>query len=231
MNKKIIELYHGSDKIIEAPVYGLGRERNDFGRGFYCTESLELAKEWGVGGDRDGFANKYLFDTEELNILQLNSEDYTILNWIAVLVNFRDFRIKNPIAGRAKRYLLENFFVNVNAFDVITGYRADDSYFDFAEAFLNNTITVRQLSIAMQLGNLGEQYVIKSKYAFSKLQFDGFESAERKLYFPKRKARNDEATKKYNELVQMTDDDLYMADIIRGNIKNDDPRIPRNLRS
>lgn len=231
MNENIIKLYHGSDKIIEVPTYGLGRERNDFGRGFYCTESLELAKEWGVGGDNDGFANKYLFDTEGLNILHLNSEDYTILNWIAMLVNFRDFRIRNPIAGRAKRYLLENFFINANAFDVIIGYRADDSYFDFAEAFLNNAITIRQLSIAMKLGKLGEQYVIKSQYAFSKLQFDGFESADRKLYFPKRKARNDEATKAYNELVQMTDDDLYMVDIIRGNIRNDDSRIPRNIRS
>lgn len=39
-------LYHGSEKILEKPVYGFGRTDNDYGRGFYCTEDRELAKEW-----------------------------------------------------------------------------------------------------------------------------------------------------------------------------------------
>jgi hypothetical protein len=229
MKDNILKLYHGSDKVIEEPTFGLGRIHNDFGLGFYCTENIELGKEWGVSNDSDGFVNKYIFDTTDLTILQLNSPDYTILNWIAILVNFRQFRIKNPIAAKGKRYLLDNFFINVNAYDVITGYRADDSYFDYAEAFLNNTISVQQLSTAMRLGKLGEQVVIKSQYAFSRLQFDGFECADRLLYYPKRKARNDEATLAYNNLLQMTDEDLYLAEIIKGNIKNDDARIPRNL--
>lgn len=52
-------LYHGSEKIIETPVYGKGNLRNDYGRGFYCTESEELAKEWACSNHRDGFANVY----------------------------------------------------------------------------------------------------------------------------------------------------------------------------
>jgi hypothetical protein len=74
----------------------------------------------------------------------------------------------------------------VNAYDLITGYRADDSYFDFAEAFLNNAITVRQLSRAMQLGKLGEQIVIKSKYAFSKIKSFN-DIFKRKIYFNNRR--------------------------------------------
>ena len=42
-------LYHGSKDIIEHPRYGAGKPYNDYGRGFYCTESLDLAKEWGGG--------------------------------------------------------------------------------------------------------------------------------------------------------------------------------------
>ncbi len=103
-----------------------------FGPGFYCTESDELAKEWAVSSLRDGFSNRYTLDTEYLSVLRLNSPEYTILNWIAVLVEHRLFSVKTPVAGRAKRYLIDNFSVNVNAFDVITGYRADDSYFDYA---------------------------------------------------------------------------------------------------
>ena len=96
------------------------------------------------------------------------------MNWIAVLVTHRLFSIKSPAAQRAKRYLIDNFGVNVNAYDLIIGYRADDSYFDFAASFLNNGISVQQLANAMRLGKLGEQIVIKSKYAFSLLHYDGF---------------------------------------------------------
>lgn len=166
---KIITLYHGSENIVEVPAFGKGRRNNDFGLGFYCTESEALAMEWAVSDLHDGYANRYTLDTEYLKILHLNSPQYTILNWIAVLVEYRLFTLKNPVARRAKQYLIDNFAVNVNAYDIITGYRADDSYFDYAETFLNNGISVEQLARAMRLGKLGEQIVVKSQYAFSKL--------------------------------------------------------------
>lgn len=168
-----ITIFHGSEKIVEQPVFGAGKRNNDFGLGFYCTASEALAKEWAVSSLRDGFVNRYTLDTEYLNILNLNSPDYTILNWIAVLVEHRLFAIKTPVARRAKRYLIDHFGVNVNSYDLITGYRADDSYFDYAESFLNNGISVEQLAQAMRLGKLGEQIVVKSKFAFSRLKFEG----------------------------------------------------------
>ena len=226
---RIITIYHGSEQIVEMPTFGLGRQNNDFGLGFYCTESEELAKEWAVSSIRSGFSNRYTLDTEFLNILNLNSPDYTILNWIEVLVEHRLFTIKTPVARRAKRYLIDNFGVNVNAFDLITGYRADDSYFDYAESFLNNGISVQQLARAMRLGKLGEQIVIKSKFAFSKIQYEGFDVAEKEKYYVLRKARDDEANQTYLETLEEESDGLYIQDIMRGGIKNDDPRIPRNL--
>ena len=69
MEKKII-LFHGSEKVIEHPVFGAGKKHNDFGLGFYCTESEALAKEWAVSSLRDGFANRYTLDTEYLRVLQ-----------------------------------------------------------------------------------------------------------------------------------------------------------------
>ena len=177
--QKHLTVYHGSKQIVGIPTFGLGRNNNDFGLGFYCTESSDLAKEWAVSSLSDGFANRYTLDTEYLNILNLNSPDYTILNWIAVLVQHRLFSIKTPVARRAKQYLVEHFGINVNAYDLVVGYRADDSYFDFAEAFLNNAITVEQLSRAMRLGKLGEQIVLKSQFAFSKIKYEGFEVAEK----------------------------------------------------
>lgn len=228
MEKKIT-IYHGSEKIIENPIFGGGKRYNDFGFGFHCTESEELAKEWAVSSLRDGFSNRYTLNIEYLNILNLNSPAYTILNWIAILVEHRLFSIKNPVAGRAKRYLIENFSVNVNAFDLIIGYRADDSYFDYAESFLNNGITVEQLAQAMRLGKLGEQIVIKSPFTFSNLKYEGFTVAEKEQYYVSRKSRNDEANRLYFEMLEQESDGLYMQDIIRGGIKNDDLRIPRNV--
>ena len=227
--EKQITVYHGSTQIVEVPIFGEGRKNNDFGLGFYCTESNDLAKEWAVSSLRDGFSNRYTLDAEYLNILNLNSPDYTILNWMAVLVEHRLFSIKTPVARRAKRYLIENFGVNVNAYDLIIGYRADDSYFDYAEAFLNNTITVEQLSRAMRLGKLGEQIVIKSKLAFSKIRFEGFEVAEKGTYYVLRKARDDAAGQMYLDIQEEESDGLYIQDIMRGGVTNDDPRIPRNL--
>lgn len=226
---KLLTVYHGSEQIVEVPTFGKGKKNNDFGLGFYCTESDNLAKEWAVSSLRNGFSNRYTLDTEYLNILNLNSPDYTILNWIAVLIEHRLFSIKTPVAKRAKRYLIDNFGVNVNAFDLITGYRADDSYFDYAESFLNNGISVEQLARAMRLGKLGEQIVIKSKFAFSRLQYEGFDVAQKDTYYVLRKARDDEANQLYLEMLEEESDGLYILDIMRGDIKNDDPRIPKNL--
>ena len=227
--EKLITIYHGSEQIVEVPTFGKGRKNNDFGLGFYCTESLDLAKEWAVSSLRNGFANRYSLDTEYLKILNLNSPDFTILNWIAVLVEHRLFSIKTPVARRAKQYLIDNFGINVNTYDVITGYRADDSYFDYAESFLNNGISVDQLARAMRLGKLGEQIVIKSQYAFSRLKFEGFEVAEKDTFYVLRKARDDEANQLYLEMLEEEDDGLYIRDIMKGGITNDDPRIPRNI--
>lgn len=227
--EKLITIYHGSEQIVEVPTFGKGRKNNDFGLGFYCTESDELAKEWAVSSLRNGFSNRYTLDTEYLNVLNLNSSEYTILNWIAVLVEHRLFSIKTPVARRAKRYLIDNFGVNVNAYDLITGYRADDSYFDYAESFLNNGISVEQLARAMKLGKLGEQIVIKSQFAFSKLSYEGYDVAEKDVFYVLRKARDDEANQLYLQMLEEESDGLYIQDIIRGGIKNDDPRIPRNL--
>lgn len=227
--EKQIKIYHGSEKNIIKPIFGEGKKNNDFGLGFYCTNDINLAKEWAVSSLKDGFANKYILNIEYLKILNLNSSEYTILNWIAILVEHRLFSLKSPVAQRAKKYLIDNFGINVNAYDVIIGYRADDSYFDYAESFLNNSITVEQLAKAMKLGKLGEQIVIKSQYAFSCLTYDGFEIAKKEEFYEYRKVRNDNANKMYLDILEDESDGLYIRDIIRLEIKNNDTRIPRNI--
>lgn len=40
-----MRLYHGSPNKVIVPQYGLGEEKHDYGKGFYLTENVELAKE------------------------------------------------------------------------------------------------------------------------------------------------------------------------------------------
>ena len=39
-------VFHSSDYIVEKHVFHERKKSNDYGYGFYATESLELAKEW-----------------------------------------------------------------------------------------------------------------------------------------------------------------------------------------
>jgi hypothetical protein len=224
-----MKIFHGSQSVIKVPQYGLGKVGNDFGLGFYCTESEDLAKEWSVQPNSDGFANAYELDMKGLNVLRLNTPEFTVLNWMAILVSHRQFKLKVPVAGAAYHYLKSRFAVNVDAYDVVIGYRADDSYFDFAEAFLNNSISVEQLAVALRLGKLGEQVVIKSQAAFGRIRFTGFSTAASALYYPRRQARDDSAGREFEELLSRNDfNGLYMNAILAQRIGNDDERIPRN---
>ncbi len=222
MSKKI--LYHGSPEIVTKPEFGLGKTYNDYGSGFYCTEHLELAKEWSVTEGVDGYSNKYEIDTSGLSILNLSSSDYTILHWLAILVEYRRFQITTTVMRRGVEYLKENFSVDISSYDAITGYRADDSYFKFAKAFLTNQISLVQLSYAMKLGSLGEQFVLKSPTAFEKIEFLSYETCDSSIYYPKRKARNDAARNAFNAELEKDDlDGMFMRDVIRNEVKKDDP--------
>ena len=222
-------LYHGSPEIVEAPVYGKGSETNDYGRGFYCTETQELAKEWACPTIKGGFSNKYEFDLTDLKVLHLNKEGYNILNWIAILLNNRKFPKRSPIARQASKYILEEFLPDISGYDVIWGYRADDSYFSYAKDFLNNTISVNQLSQAMKLGELGEQVVLMSSKAFEKIKFLEYEIVDGSIYNPRRMDRESRARNAYLDnhgaYFEISQGDLFVRDIISQKVKNDDPRL------
>ena len=162
METASIELWHGSSHVIKHPEYGLVKPNNDYGRGFYCTRSVELAKEWACAGMDDGFANRYTLTTDGLLFLDLSQPPYTILNWLAMLVENRRFQPTTAVAAQGIEYLKQVFLPDASQADVIVGYRADDSYFSFARAFVNNAISIDQLAEAMRLGELGKQIVLAS---------------------------------------------------------------------
>ena len=217
-----LTIFHGSGQVIERPTFGLGNPHNDYGLGFYCTESPELAREWGASEEADGFANRYSLDAKGLTELNLNDGSYTILHWLAVLLENRTFRVSGDIAPLARTFLLDRFSVDYHSYDLMRGYRADDSYFSFG-------LSLSRLERAMALGNLGEQVVVRSEKAFSRLVFEGFETADRTVYYPRKMARDHEARAIYREELKLADlaGDYTISDIMREDWRADDARLRR----
>lgn len=221
-----LTLFHGSSEIIEKPLFGKGKTYNDYGKGFYCTESEELAKEWACTEGVDGYANQYEIETDGLNIVRVSSKEYTILHWLALLMSYRKIKITTPVMKRGTEWLKEHFLVNLEEYDVVIGYRADDSYFSFARAFVNNEISLKQLNYAMQLGKLGEQFVLKTEKAFEAIRYIGHQSADNTIYYARRKARDEEARTAFMAELEREDmNGLYMRDLIREGVTADDARL------
>ena len=220
-------LYHGSKDIIEKPIYGQGKKYNDYGLGFYCTDNIELAKEWGTSFERSGYANRYQIDCTELKILDLNDDKYCISHWLAILLSNREFDTPAGLALEAKEFLKKNFMLDYKEYDIIKGYRADDSYFSFAQDFINGTISYRQLNNAMYLGKLGIQYVLKSKEAFNRIVFDGYEEAEYKEWYAKKMKRDKSARREYFDVERNRRQrgDIYITQILDEEMSPDDKRL------
>ena len=162
-------LYHGTSDMIVSPAYGKGDEKHDYGKGFYLTENVGLAKEWAVckPNETNGWVHKYELDCEGLNILDFEKLD--VLSWLAELMKHRD-------AADSKRYrmlaskFIEKYGVDTDGYDVIKGWRANASYFYIAKEFVRDNIDVEILEELLSLGGLGIQYCIKSELAYSKLK-------------------------------------------------------------
>ena len=174
-NNKIL-VYHGSDHMIRTPVYCGGKDDNDYGNGFYTTEYEERAKSWAAlnGNPSSSIVNKYELDLENLRILDL--AEFGVLAWIAEVVYNRGM-IQEPAEILGRR-IVEMYKVDTSSYDIIKGYRADDSYTQVIEAFLLNQINIAEVERLFYKGSLGNQIFLKSEKAFHQIHWlESYETA------------------------------------------------------
>ena len=172
MDKSKLILYHGSDHIIHSPMYGKGKEDNDYGSGFYTTEDIDKARSWAVvNGSSKAICNKYELDLDGLNIVNLDK--YGTLAWVSEVIAHRGTR--SETAQIMGNLLVDKYKIDISTADVVIGYRADDSYIDIVDSFLKNEVSIDEVDRLFQKGNLGEQVFIKSQRAFYNLEFVDFE--------------------------------------------------------
>ena len=168
-----IIVFHGGEKIIEKPIFGIGDPHSDYGKAFYCAPDLYAAKEWANKKSVGGYANKYQLDARGLKILDLTDKaKYSPLHWFAILMHHRrlDPEFKETYR-RELDYLERHYYLDVSQYDVIRGYRADDAYFRFPLLFVRSEIRLELLETIYTLGHLGIQIGIVSEKALGRLKF------------------------------------------------------------
>ena len=198
---KII-LYHGSPNKVVVPQFGFGEGKHDYGKGFYLTENIELAKEWAVcrPDETNGWVHKYELDITDLKVLDF--QEYNVLSWLAELMKHRDASDSRRYKVLSKKFIAQ-YGIDTSEYDVIKGWRANASYFYIAKEFVRDNIDIEILEELLSLGGLGIQYCIKSELAYSKLAevADGLISVDYNEFNEKYNERDITARKKMRELV------------------------------
>lgn len=198
---KII-LYHGSPNKVVVPQFGFGEDKHDYGKGFYLTDKIELAKEWAVcrPDETNGWVHKYELETDDLRILDF--QKHNILSWLAELMKHRDASDSKRYKVLSKKFIAE-YGIDTREYDVIKGWRANASYFYIAKEFVRDNIDIEILEELLSLGGLGIQYCVKSELAYSKLTEveDGLISVDYSEFNEKYNERDIIARKRMRELV------------------------------
>lgn len=198
VNNKLITLYHGSQYIIRVPEYGKGNVNNDYGLGFYTTKNKGMAGEWAVFNTaRDGVINEYLFEADGLKILNLDK--LPIENWIATLMRYREGEYDEEIYDRIEVFV-RKYSINIDEYDVVEGYRADDSFFSYVRDFAIGILSKEKLIEAMHFGDLGLQICIKSPNAFKNIKFIRNYPAPSSRFYSLAETRDQNARLQYRQL-------------------------------
>ncbi|WP_343100990.1 DUF3990 domain-containing protein [Romboutsia sp. MSSM.1001216sp_RTP31141st1_G3_RTP31141_220114] len=143
-------LYHGSYLKIEYPEIRKHKFTKDFSWGFYCTEIEEQAQKWATKF-KEPIVNKYkLKNIEDLNVKIFN--DYSH-EWLDFVVNCRNG--------------------NTHSYDVVEGPMADDTIYEYLEAYLNNMMDEEEFFKLMKFKYPTHQISFHTIRALDHIEFIG----------------------------------------------------------
>lgn len=217
-SKQIVTLYHGSPNEDFTPLFGYGEDKHDYGRGFYLTGDMELAREWAVcqSSGSDGWLHTYSLDISGLKVLDF--EKIGTLSWLAELMKHREADSSKRYRMYAPRFI-SKYGIDTSGYDIIKGWRADASYFYIAKAFVRDEVDANILEELLMLGDLGVQYCCKTEKAFSRLteQMGSPTPVEYTMYNPMYVERDTSARVAMKRLIDSDRNNLSLvfSDIVR----------------
>lgn len=114
-----MELYHGSNLVVEFPEIRKTKYTKDFSWGFYCTNNYQQAVRWASRNNEKGIVNVYSYTEDStLKILKFDEISDEWLDFIAVCRSGK-----------------------VHDYDIVEGPMADDTIWNFVNDYLNGYIS------------------------------------------------------------------------------------------
>lgn len=157
-----VVLFHGSKNVIEGEVsIGKSKDTNDFGKGFYCGESLEQSAMF-VSGYPESSLYIAEFDKSGLEGTQF----FVDRDWMLMIAYFR-----GRLAEYARHPIIQRVLKRIEHVDYVVAPIADNRMFEIIDNFIDGEITDVQCQHCLSATNLGNQYVLKTPKAICQLVF------------------------------------------------------------
>ncbi len=154
-------LFHGAKTYIDGRIsIEKSKNTNDFGRGFYCGESLEQSAMF-VANYPESSLYILEFDKTDLSYTQLNVDR----DWMLLIAYFR-----NKLGDYAEHPIILNLLSKLEGVDYIIAPIADNRMFEIIDSFIDGEITDVQCQHCLSATNLGNQYVFVTDKALSQLK-------------------------------------------------------------
>jgi len=155
-------LYHGSKQGIIGDIsLDYSKDRNDFGKGFYCGETYEQSVMFVCDYKKSNVMSYGLY-TNKLNVYEYNIDSELML-----IVAYNRGLLKEYENSNKLKTLISK---SKNA-DIIIAPIANNRMFAIIEEFVNGMISDEACCNALAALDLGKQYVLKTDKAIGKLGF------------------------------------------------------------
>lgn len=154
-------LFHGAKTYIDGQIsIEKSKNTNDFGRGFYCGESLEQSAMF-VANYPESSLYILEFDKTNLKYTQLNVDR----DWMLLIAYFR-----NKLIDYSDHPLITSLLSKLEGVDYIVAPIADNRMFEIIDSFIDGEITDVQCQHCLSATNLGNQYVFVTDKSLKQLK-------------------------------------------------------------
>lgn len=145
-----MELYHGSNVVVDIPKILVNGFYKDFGYGFYCTVMEKQAQRWALTKKKEHIVNVYVYNKN--NDLKIKKFNEMTDEWLEFVVNCR--------RGIEHSY------------DIVEGPMADDTIWDYVEDYVRGEISKAAFWELVKFKYPTHQIVFCTEKSLNSLEFE-----------------------------------------------------------